>query len=210
MPQEQKSHKSKHKGKTSSEKEILTFDYKGDNNDGILHFLKEKTGGNIYNNHTIDITSNSIKSVKSINSHDKTYHPKNILDPSDETIYQCNTDMTDFWICFDFKDMQVEISSYLIQSTRYNDVGRVRNWVFEISNDNAKWEKIDEHSDSSELNDGLKTKVFNCRSSHFVRYCRFRHIGRIWSPKIRFGGELAGINFMELFGKIKLNARKKY
>mgnify|MGYP001127010220 FL=1 len=110
-------------------------------------------------------------------------------------------DQKDGHICFDFKDKQIQISSYLIQSccNRWNN-NHFRNWVVEGSNDNQKWEIIDEHSNDSKLN-GFDNKVafYTKQENNFYRYIRIRQTGVSWQNNywIYFP-------FLEFYGKLKL------
>lgn len=104
-----------------------------------MKYLSDKTGGNIDINGTIEITSNSTYNG---------YHPRNLVDYYDSKIYQSDDREGKDFICFDFKDKSVNLSSYTIKSnsnytsnSRYN----LKSWSIEVSNDGENWDEIDRH-----------------------------------------------------------------
>ena len=152
--------------------------------------MTKKTGGNIHDNGTIEVTSNSIF---------KSNHPKKLLDFDKTNYYNAECGQTDFWICFDFKNIEIEIYSYSIKSFNANCC-HLKNWVIEISNDQVNWEKIDEHLNCEDLNKSLITKTFQVNQNHFSRYCRLHHIGETSNyDSIR----CPGFRCIEFYGKLK-------
>ena len=81
--------------------EIKVFNRQPQNEfNGIIKYLTDKTGGNIHDNGTIEVTSNSIEGSN---------HPKNLLDTCN--YYGPEIKEANFWVCFDFKNMEIEITS---------------------------------------------------------------------------------------------------
>ena len=105
----------------------------------------------------------------------------------------------DFWICFDFKNMEVEISDYSVQSS---SSCCIKNWVFEISDDGDKWTKINEHSNYTELNGNLITKTFEVSQKHFARFCRLRNNGEYYGCHNNYSLVL---NSIEFYGGLTYN-----
>ena len=177
----------------SLENKTKLFLYNEKNNfSGIVNYLTEKTGGNIHDNRTVKVTSNSFYSDE--------YHPKYLLD-FDQNTYFCSTDQDqDTWICFDFKKMKVELSNYSIKSCNDDpNHGHIQNWILEISNDGNEWTQIDEHSNYSGLNGRWITKTFEVSKKQFARFIRFSHNGD------HFGisdGWLLIINSFEFYGRL--------
>ena len=134
--------------------------------EGINHYLIKKTGGNIHDNKTIEITTNSCNGDYA--------HPKCMIDYQKKNYYHSKEDKNfDIEVCFDFKDKKVQIEKYSIKSARSGV--DLKNWVIEVSNDRSKWEIIDSHSNESSLKDSLETKAFNTQIlSGFYRYVKFR------------------------------------
>lgn len=202
------SKKSKHKHKKSHEKskktkdsdesnsKIQVFNVKpGNQFDGIIKYLTDKTGGNIHSNGTIELTSNSVANGSFDNQ-----EPKNLLDFSANTCYGAKSGAMDFCVCFDFKNMKVKITDYAIKSYRYNS-GHLKSWILEISDDNKSWTKIDEHTNDSSLNGSNKIATFKVKNkSNFSRYCRLRHSGEFWDYK-SFASP--GFSQIEFYGSLK-------
>lgn len=147
---------------------------KGDELNGIMKYLEKKTNGNINDNKTIKITSNSI--------HNSSRHPKNLVDFSSSNVYQSKDD-GDAIICFDFKSMFVQLSSYSILSCNSNDNGaHLKNWVIEVSNDGKLWTEVDRNENSAVLRGPYKCVNFNVlqQTKDFFRFIRLRQTGESW------------------------------
>lgn len=84
--------------------EFKEFKYEnGHEFEGIMRYLTTKTGGNIHDNKTIEITTNSITSERK--------HPRNVVDYQRSNIYDCyNT--SDVFICFNFKILAPNIGGW--------------------------------------------------------------------------------------------------
>ena len=92
---------------------------KKSNFEGIIHYLTLKTNGNIHDNGTIEVTTNSIGNSK---------HPRYLLS-DDPRNYLAKSGATDFWVCFDFKNIEFEISSYIAK--KYNCLRYLRSQMME-------------------------------------------------------------------------------
>ncbi|KAK8880527.1 hypothetical protein M9Y10_003206 [Tritrichomonas musculus] len=180
--------------KTNEEIKTFELDKKKQFN-GIMRYLSEETSGNIHDNGTINITSNSIY------RDNDSYHPKNLVDYQTDNYYESKSGVQDATVCFDFKDKLIQISSYSIKTihlTSY-DPEHPRNWVLEVSNDNKAWHAIDEHKDDATLNGANLIKTFNTKiMNEFYRFVRFRQTGVSWTNNyyVRF-------NLIEFYGKLK-------
>lgn len=172
----------------SSNIETILY-HQGHEFDGIIKQLTLKARGNLHDKGIIEVTSNSINSNN---------HPKNLL-TSDSKYYSAKNGVKNFWVLFNFKKFEIEISSYSIRSFDF-PVGHIKNWVLEISNDGENFEEIDEHSNCEDLNQLLVTKTFSVKKNHFSRFVRFRHIGEFWSYKLQY---FPGFNRIEFFGFLK-------
>lgn len=146
---------------------------KGQEFKGILRYLTEKTKGNIHDNETIEITSNSIY------DEDISNHPKNSVD------YKCyeSADKENFTVVFDFKNKAVQLSNYSIKTYYYaENGGHLKSWSIEVSNDKNNWEKVDEHTDDKSLNGSFAVATFDTKKSdNFYRFIRLRQTGKNWS-----------------------------
>ncbi|KAK8867177.1 hypothetical protein M9Y10_010153 [Tritrichomonas musculus] len=169
---------------------------KGHEFEGIMHYLTDLTGGNIHDNQTIEITSNSI--------HGSNHHPKNLVDYQNNNFYHSKNDPSPF-VLFDFKDRRVQISDYSIKtySSGQNDGGHLRNWVLEVSNDGDSWEEIDSHSEDSKLNGSGITANFQVTNANngFYRYVKLRSTGYSWYNHPS-NYHYIYFYFIEFFGKL--------
>ena len=175
----------------------LEFKYEqGKEFEGIMKYLSDQTGGNIHDNGTIEITANSINGSNVV--------PKNIVDyQNDGNWFQFNSNQTpNAEICFDFKNMQVQLTSYSIKSNCWskND-DHLKSWILEISKDGKKWEKIDEHNNDSQLNNKYAVATFNTKETNsFYRYVRLTQTGPNWHGNNN--DYHTGISMIEFHGKL--------
>lgn len=192
------SKKSKKDGKKG---EILTFEHKeGTEFDGIFRYLTGKTGGNISENGTITIKSSTVHS-----DYRTTYIPQNVVDfTSTDKYFYADTNDTYFWVSFDFNDMEVELSSYTIKSNHWStNIGHIKTWVIEYSNDGSSWTVVDHRDNDASLNGTFMVNTFNVQEKKkFARYYRFRNTGKYW------GGSGAGFNTIEFYGRIRVPKNK--
>ena len=168
---------------------------KGKEFDGIMHYLTYETGGNIHDNGTIEITSNSIA------DDNNGFHPKYLVDYKCPTFYESKND-DDAYICFDFKDNQIKLLNYSIKSHKDGfNRGNLRNWVIEISNDSENWIEIDRHEDDPTLNRSNFIATFNIKQKvDFCRFVRLRQTGFSWHGYPNFGNYYIYFYFIEFFG----------
>ena len=169
--------------------------------EGIIDYLTKETGGNVHDNNTIEIATNSIYEDKS-----SIYHPKNLVDFKVKSFYY-SKNQSDIYICFDFKERGINLSSYSIKSSSNGrNSGHWRNWVIEISNDELNWEEVDRHDDDSSLNVPNKIATFeiNKKLKDFVRFIRIRQTLFSWR-----GDFYIFFPCIEFFGKLKENPIKK-
>lgn len=190
-----KSHKKEKKHEKDKESKILKFNHTdGQEFKGIINYLTEKTGGNIHKNGTIELTS--------ISPDFHTY-PDYLLNQSQD--YHFNPQDV---ICYDFKNMKIEISSYTIKSIN-NPVGHIKNWVFEVSNDKDSWTEIDKHTDDPTMNSPGKVATFNVKKKKFARFVRFRHTGEYWKAVPGIMACSIRINSIEFYGRLEIPKKDK-
>lgn len=190
-PSHSKSDKDDKKSKKDKKTEIKTFPYqKGDEFNGIIKYLTDKTGGNIHDNGTIEISSNNINRGMGLHSH----HPKNLLNLNSSENYMANDGKTAY-IRFDFKDKMVELSNYTVKNA--DSGGKIQNWVFEVSDDAVSWTEIDKRKD---FNFNSKSSwTFDVKNNRFARYCQLRHDGPFTDMVYNLK-----MNSIELYGKLKM------
>lgn len=182
-------------------KEEYTTEYKefkyneGENFNGIIKYLTNKTGGNVHDNKTIEVTSNSL--------YDNYKLPKYVVD------YESNTgffskDEDGTFLCFDFKDKIIQITNYSIESYgQEKNMCHPKNWVAEVSEDGSNWIEIDRHIDDPSLNEHSITVTFKVQKemNGFYRYFRILQTGISWDE--RSNHFYFGIRHVELYGKLK-------
>ena len=169
---------------------------------GIMRFLTEKTGGNIHDNKTIEITTNSIY------GNNMKYHPKCLVDYNNDEYY--DSAQKDARICFDFKERRIQLSSYSIKShsngpgdgKSYNSSGHLRNWVVEVSNDGESWETVDRHENDPTLNGSNIVGTFNIQTKlrSFYRFVQLRQTGYSWYDINKYD---IFFYYIEFYGKLK-------
>ena len=176
---------------SNSNKVIKEFNFEpGHELEGIMRHLTNETGGNIHDNGTIEISSNSIQG---------SFHPKHAVDYQSNNFYASNNELNAF-VCFDFKGRRIQLTNYSIKSYPCGqNYPHWRNWVVEVSNDKETWTEIDRHTDDSTLNgfNFIGTFSISSKSNNFYRYIRLRHTGISWSNSY-----YAYFTAVEFFGKV--------
>lgn len=155
---------------------------------GIIKYLTDKTGGNIHDNNTINVTSNSC--------HNSSDQPKNLLDFNCENYYQAKS-KNDSWICFNFKNKRIKITSYSIKSHVSSSQYHLKSWILEVSNDGQNWINIDEHQNCEALNGSGNVGTFNVKSYGFTQYVRLHQTDTPW------GGHNLWFHYLEFYGYLK-------
>ena len=158
---------------------------------------RNDTKKNINDNGTIEITSNSILDPTK-------YHPKNLIEFDKNNGYASKDDGNAF-VCFDFKDKSIQLSSYSIQSNSSGEnYHHLKNWVVEVSNDNINWLEIDRHENCPQLNGQNIISNFEVRNENtdYYRFVKIRQTGNSWA----FWGNHNSLFFysIEFFGKLKI------
>ncbi|KAK8893839.1 hypothetical protein M9Y10_022268 [Tritrichomonas musculus] len=158
---------------------VQKFEYqKGREFQGIMQYLTEKTGGNIHDNGTIKIDSNSLSK--------NNYHPKNLIDfNNDNNYYHSNNDILSE-IYFDFKDKKIQLTDYSIKSyDQESYTGHIKDWAIDVSNDGKNWDTIDTHKNDNALNGPNIIATFSIqkKDSEFSRFVRFRQTGPNWNGR---------------------------
>lgn len=185
---------------------IITFECSQDKEtfNGIMKYLTNQTGGNIHNNGTIKITSNSINTSNQ--------NPQNSVDFDNSENNYCSKDLSDSHICFDFKNRSVQLSNYAIKSRTNgssSDYTSLKSWVIEASNDNTNWIELDRRDNDTSLNGRGFTKTFTVKNQQtvFYRFIRLLQTGKSW-----YGGDDKsyhfGFTFIEFYGKLQEPAKK--
>ena len=130
----------------------------------------------------------------------------NLVDYNNDNYY-FSKDVSNSFVCFDFKDKSVKLSSYSIKS--HNDgknYAHLKNWVIEVSDDAKSWKIIDNQKNCSLLNGSNLVANFKIDKKDdddgkFYRYVRIRSSGNSWYQY----GNHSQIYFslIEFYGQIK-------
>jgi len=185
-----------------NERYKIRYEYKeikheeGKEFEGIMRHLTRETGGNIHDNGTIEIKSNSI-----VND-DNNYHPKNLVD-YDKTNIIHSKDESGVFIVFDFKDREIQLTNYSIQSASNGpNCGNLRNWKLEVSQDGKTWTPVDEHQDDGTLNGSNIIFTFNTKPTEsFYRFVKLTSTGQSWR---QYGNHYEFyFPYLEFYGKMR-------
>lgn len=171
---------------------------------GIMRYLTNETGGNIHDNGTIEITSNSI------NNNNPRYHSKNLVDYENNNYYHSSND-GGTTICFDFKDKLVQLTSYSIKSySTGSNSDHLRNWVLEVSKDGKNWIEGDRHENDKKLNGANITATFNIKEqdNNFYRFIRLRQTGFSWYNYPYNNNYYFVVYSIEFYGKLQQHSLK--
>lgn len=161
---------------------------KGKEFDGILQHIRNS--GDIENE--INATTSSF-----YKNNENIYGPRNILNQYD---YFATRDVSDSWICFDFKSRFIIPSEYTIKSiVGYPNHFYLKSWIFEGSTDTVSWENLDEEKDCPHLNGNGNIYTFKIQNppSKAFRYLRIRQTGLNWQ-----GSNILGFRDIEIFGRL--------
>ena len=176
---------------------------KGHEFEGIMRYLSKKTNGNIHDNGTIEITSNSL--------FNNNYQPRNVVDYENDNYY-CSKNEENVFVLFDFKDKLIQLTNYSIRThSDGKNHGNLKNWIIEASKDGEKWEEIDRRSNDSSLNEPNSTSTFNVKKGNnkFYRFIRLRQTGYSWDGYPSYNRYYQGFRFIEFFGKLQETQPKK-
>ena len=168
------------------QKGIPLLHKENDDFNGIIKYLTNKTGGNIHDNGTINMTSSAYYE-----------EPKNLLDFNQDKYYQTKQ-YKDGWVTFDFKNRKVKISGYSIKTNSGGKNGaHMKSWKIEVSNDGQNWTQIDERINCQEINGSCLTGTFNVQPNDFSRYVRLTQTDNNWR------NDYAWFYYMEFYGYLQ-------
>lgn len=177
----------------------LTFeDPKNDGEifNGIIQYLTQKVGGNIYDKGVIHITSNLM--------YNEDYKPKYLLD-FDNSYYFCSKDKPGGRVNFDFKEKKIQLTSYSIRSCATRDMmiyPYLKSWIIEGTNDKTNWFVIHAVKDSELLYGRSKKANFKVECKFYYSVIRIRSTGESWYN--RGNKQMFGISMMEFFGNVQV------
>ena len=144
--------------------------------EGVIHYLTEKSGGNVSDKGTVNVTSSSNYSG---------YVPRNAVDlDNTQNYFQASNDPRD-WLRYDFIENKVIPTHYSIRTRHDCDGNHPRSWVIEGSNtggeSDSEWTILDSHQNDSTLRGPSFSYTFDITnketSNEGYRYLRIRQTG---------------------------------
>lgn len=142
--------------------------------EGIIHYLTQKSGGNVSDNGTVNITASSSYGDRI---------PKNAVDlHNTQNYFQASGDQRD-WLRYDFVESKVCPTHYSVRTRPDSDGDHPRCWVIEGSNtggeNDNEWTILDSHQNDSTLQGKSFSFTFDIKQGNkeFYRYLRIRQTG---------------------------------
>lgn len=141
-----------------SQKTIL---YEGKSFDGIIHYLCGKH---------IDLAKGDTIRLKASGNSIPNY---DIFNPNWSYWWESENEPNSY-IQFDFRDRKIVLFSYLIRSSPHSSNEKhMISWSIEGSNDGNKWDELDRHETSEDLNSYSRARNFAC-CNHQTAYRYFK------------------------------------
>ena len=171
--------------------------------DGIINFLTQKSGGNVSDNGTVNVTSSSQNGQG---------EAKYAVDLHNTNSHFQSQSQQNAWIKYDFgKSFKLRPNKYSIRTKNNGDVGgnHIKNWVIEVSNDEKQWTLIDSRENDQSLKGAAITSLFSANKDNkeFYRYIRLRQTGPTWSQGS--DKKTVGLKMIEFYGSLQEPESKK-
>lgn len=157
---------------------------------GIIYYLQTRPDAKIGND--LNVFSSSVLDNNARNQ------PKNVILYDDLGRRFFSGREKNSWICFDFMGNRVIPTDYTIRSVAWNPNScHPKSWVIEGSNDQKKWEILDEKINCPLLNGNSIVKTFTIKNDNMkeFRFIRMRSAGTNWS-----GNSYFALESFEIYG----------
>lgn len=180
---------------------LYKVDYKGDELDGIISYLKKTLGENLIQEGKLKLSSGHEPvdgSIENIIKYDK----KNI-DEYFQNYFSSGLKESEGWIEFDFVDKKINLTSYTMRTSScgVNDMYHPKTWRVIGSNDKINWDVINKQISNPALNGRYKQHRFECEpTQQYYRYIRYIQ-DESWMPDRAYN---IFLTCFELFGTISL------
>jgi hypothetical protein len=160
--------------------------------DGIISYLTKRFGGHVIDRNIVSITASSIGDRQS-------YPLRHVADFENQSMFHTKNEANS-WICYDFKDMPIEVTHYSIRTRRDRDTRHLRFWILEGSKDGLRWVTIDDRKNDTSLNSQGAISTFSISEDlqEEFRQIRLRQTGKNSS-----GDHYLVVNAIEFFGVLK-------
>ena len=157
---------------------------------GILFYFQNQTSNCI--NKEIEFTASSIYTQK--------YPPENVA-LNDQNKYFLTKNQPKSWILINFKDHKIMPTNYTLKSAGYfeelHGSRHLKSWVIEGSNDNKKWDLVDEQKNFEFLKKDGDFQIFDIdeEKSKQFKYLRLKQTDVNWE-----GDDYLAIDSIEIYG----------
>lgn len=161
------------KGKSCHKESRYLFKGTIECKEGIINYLTLKSGGNVADKGTVNVTSSS--------HYNSFCLPRNAVDLQNAKNYFRSNDEPCCWLQYDFNEKMINPASYAIRTRHDLDGNHPRNWVIEGSNTGNEWTILDRRVNDTSLNGKSATHIFSIQSpskrEEGYRYLRMRLTG---------------------------------
>jgi hypothetical protein len=154
---------------------------------GIISYLTKKCGGNVSDCGIVSVTSSSVYSSRA----------RNVVDLTGLSHTQ-TANIADSWICYDFKNMRLQVNHYSIRSRNDHDSHHPTTWIVEGSMEGSNWFELDCQTNRSELRGINKSATFSTSVNQFLRMIRLRQTGKNSSSY-----DYLTVSALEVFGTVR-------
>lgn len=157
---------------------------------GILFYFQNQTSNCI--NKEIGFTASSIYARK--------YPPENVAS-NGQNKYFLTKNLPESWILINFNDHKIIPTNYALKSAGYFEElqgsRHLKSWIIEGSNDNNKWELVDEQKNFEFLKKDGDFQIFDIdeEKSKQFKYLRLKQTGVNWE-----GDDYLAIDSIEIYG----------
>jgi hypothetical protein len=165
--------------------------------EGLICYLAKCCGGNPHEKQLICVKGTPCDT-------NSAHQPQNAADLQiDSYFYSQNAPGQ--WMSYDFKDMRVAVTHYILRSNDNGTGGHhLRSWVIEGSEDGGKWIELDERENEGSLNGPRAIGSFEVRTVIESRFIRLRATGPSWD-----GSNYVYLQAFDVFGGLRVPASVK-
>ena len=157
--------------------------------EGIIHHFLKETNGKIENELKITSSSNSFAAGKL----------DDVINYNNKSHFRMKGGPNS-WICFYFKNHRVNVTHYTLKSgTNGENEENPKSWVIEGSNDNSKWDILDEKRNNSILNGKNLVHTFEIekQKQKEYKYIRMKQTDKNW-----YNNDDLMLSAFEIHGKL--------
>jgi hypothetical protein len=160
--------------------------------DGIISYLTKKHDGNVQDKGIVVITS------KSIDDDDPRLAVRNVAGLTSFMGFRSQNEPGQ-WVCWDFREMRVRPTHYLIESTF------IQSWVVEGSLDGSTWAEIDRQTNNQDFHPGVgfPRPLFAVSKPAKFRFIRLAQTDKNHACAWRQSNDVLQLYNVEFFGTLE-------